>query len=526
MPRRRRRFADTQIGTKFVLLVGVVLLSLGGLLTATVVGNGSVERASARVALEERIQESVLLLDTRASELKVSAYMVLVRDDPEEQVVALEEDTATVEHLLGQLTALPLEGDRAAGVANLESTFREYLATTAAFIDDAITDSEGTASRWEEIQEANALTDDAVAAVADGSAAATAAAGDDLSDAMATSQRVSLVVAIVGLALVLGISRLTERSVTRPVSRMSTALQAMAAGDLTVRAHVDSADEVGQMAQALDTAQTNLRALVGEVSGTAQAVAAAAEELSAGGSQLGSTSAETSTQASVVAAAAEQVSSNVQTVAAGAEQMGASIREIAQSSNDAARVAHQATAVAAATNETVAKLGASSQEIGDVVKVITSIAEQTNLLALNATIEAARAGEAGKGFAVVAGEVKDLAQETAKATEDIARRVAAIQVDTAGAVDAIGDISRIVGQINGYQLTIASAVEEQTATTNEMARSVTEAATGSGEIASNITGVAAAAASTTEVLGQLNGAADEMARMSADLQARVAQFTH
>ena len=177
--------------------------------------------------------------------------------------------------------------------------------------------------------------------------------------------------------------------------------------------------------------------------------------------------------------------------------------------------------MAESTNHTVAKLGESSAEIGNVVKVITSIAEQTNLLALNATIEAARAGEAGKGFAVVASEVKDLAQETARATEDISRRVEAIQSDTSNAVAAIGEISQIIARINDYQLTIASAVEEQTATTNEMSRSVSEAASGTTDIAANIGGVASATQATTATLAEADRTVTELATLADELQAAV-----
>jgi methyl-accepting chemotaxis protein len=341
-----------------------------------------------------------------------------------------------------------------------------------------------------------------------------------------SARTIVLALLIGGLALGLGVALLIGRMIVGPLKKVSAALDAVADGDLTHRVDVDTKDELGDMARAVNTASESLAATVRSMSASAQTLAAASEQLSATSDQIAASAEQTSTQAGVVASAAEEVSSNVQTVAAGTEEMGASIREIAQNAADAARVAAQAVMVAASTNETVSALGVSSQEIGAVVKVITSIAEQTNLLALNATIEAARAGEAGKGFAVVANEVKDLAQETAKATEDIARRVEAIQADTGGAVTAIGEISEVIARINDYQTTIAAAVEEQTATTNEMARNVSDAATGASQIAENVVGVATAAETTTTGVGESQRAAADLARMSSELQQLVGNFRY
>ena len=264
--------------------------------------------------------------------------------------------------------------------------------------------------------------------------------------------------------------------------------------------------------------------LIDAVTENTHAMASASEELTSVSQQMSSNAEQTGAQANVVSAAAEQVSANAQTVTAGVDNITASVREIAQSAHEAAQVAQRSVGVAGEASRTIHQLGESSSEIGAVVQAITSVAEQTNLLALNATIEAARAGDAGKGFAVVANEVKELARETARATEDIRRKIDAIQADSDRAVEAIGEIGAIINQISDLQNTIASAVEEQTATTAEISRNVSEAAQGSSEIARNITQVADAAASTAEGAGNTQQAAQELAHMASTLQALIEDY--
>ncbi|WP_258236743.1 methyl-accepting chemotaxis protein [Nocardioides campestrisoli] len=302
------------------------------------------------------------------------------------------------------------------------------------------------------------------------------------------------------------------------------AVRAVGTGDLTREMPVSGDDAIGQLAGGLGDVVAALRISMTDIGGTADSLAVAAEQISTLSRTMGDGAVLTSERAESASTSSVQVSASIQTVATAAEEMTASIREIAKNATEAATVATTAVGVASAAQGTVASLGESSAEIGKVIKVITSIAQQTNLLALNATIEAARAGDAGKGFAVVANEVKELAKETARATEDIGQKIEAIQSDTSGAVTAIAEITDVISRINDIQTTIASAVEEQTATTNEIARNVTDAAGGANGISADVSQVAQAAEQTRQGVGETLQSAQELAAMASTLKARVTKF--
>ena len=328
--------------------------------------------------------------------------------------------------------------------------------------------------------------------------------------------------AATAIATLLALS--VTHSIVGPVELAMHALEATAKGDLTTNLPAGGEDELGRLANALNEACGSLRSTLMEVVDGINTVASASAELSAVSSQVEVNSEGTTHQAQAVSKVSADVNESVQSVAVASEKNAESIREIAHNLTESVKIAADAVETAQKTNETIANLGTSSAEIGEVIKVIQSIAQQTNLLALNATIEAARAGDAGRGFSVVANEVKELAKSTSAATEDIATKIETMQTNTANAVAAISTIGQIIEKISTLQHTISVAIEQQTMTTNEISRSIQDAAEGARQIDQSTTVVAQAAMNTTDGANQTKIAANELAELSARLNHLIGKF--
>jgi methyl-accepting chemotaxis protein len=377
-----------------------------------------------------------------------------------------------------------------------------------------------------------------------------------LSEARATRLRQSLLWTIVGATLCIGLLAIYfGQRIANSIARMTHAMQRLASGDFSVvLPGLGRSDEVGDMAQAVETfkieakkkaedeadakvkqelsvaaaRKADMRKLADEFEGAVgriiDTVSAASTELETAASTLTAAAERSQQLTNVVAAASKDASANVQSVASATEEMSSSVNEISRQVQNSARIAGEAVEQAEITNNRVSELSKAASRIGDVVELINAIAGQTNLLALNATIEAARAGDAGRGFAVVASEVKALAEQTAKATGEISQQVSGIQNATRESVLAIKAIGSTIGRMSEIASTIASAVEEQGATTQEISRNVQQAAQGTLQVSSNIADVQHGTSETGLASSKVFSAAQSLSGESYRLKADVATF--
>ena len=454
---------------------------------------------------------------------------------------------------LAENEKLPLSGEIKAAIRKVDEPLRAYMDSAEKTVAAAFTRREDAIAALPSFYESFSRLEDALEKLSDQIEAFVENTRQQSEATAGTVESILIIAILLAVAAALGLCLSMMRTVVKPLTRMTGAMRQLATGDTAV--DIPGAgrhDEIGDMAGALGMFKENAivaRRLEGEqreeqarkekrqqvieahsadfersVGNALRALTGAAGEMRAASQSMSGIAQQASQRSSAVASAATEASANVQTVAAAAEELSASIGEISRQVAQSATIAVKPSRNRRAPTRPCGGLSEAANSIGEVVKLINDIANQTNLLALNATIEAARAGEAGKGFAVVASEVKALATQTSKATEEIASQVGGIQSVAQKSVEAIRSVTTVIGQMNEISTSVAAAIDEQGAATQEITRNTQQAAKGTEQVTVNIVGLRDGAETAGKAAAQVLSAATDLNKQADGMRNEVDRF--
>jgi methyl-accepting chemotaxis protein len=541
--------------------------TLTGLIAAGVIYNQWSSNTQIRMATEALAREQAILLGISQAQLALNRIQVdykaidLARTGPEAEKVATAalDEAAAASRGLERPIAIALKPDvlqeSARHLRDLAAALRDYVQIGRADLYGREVDSAQAGAARKQIADLSERGEKTINASVANANRFTEAALQTAFGQVSAATSIGLVAGAALLLSLLAAAILLMLNIQRPLVRLVAALQRMASGEIDAEIReAQRTDEIGALGRAVENIKSMVARKAGEEAALRQAADAAAAaarqrtmmeladnfeaavggivglvsdaaiELQATAQTMTKTATETAAQSTNVAAAAEEAATNAQTVAAAAEELGSSVSEIGRQVTGSTNLAKAAVLDADQTTQLVQVLSQTSAKIGDMVGLIANIASQTNLLALNATIEAARAGEAGRGFAVVATEVKELASQTARATDEIARQIGAVQGVTEQAVDAIATITARIREIDTVATSIAAAVEQQGAATQEIVRNVAQASTGTSAVTGNIVGVAQASEQTGAAAAHVLSSASALSRQSEHLSTEVSSF--
>ncbi|MGV7032055.1 methyl-accepting chemotaxis protein [Methylobacterium symbioticum] len=552
--------ARLKILPKLSLAIGLIALTVGVCIWYAQARMTRIDDAySIYIVREARAEAVSRRINRLVIELNYWVYRTIAEIDPEQITAA----NAAFDKVLPRLN------DEVKDLKDKAPTFQTEIESLTRRIETLVV--EATEARRQAMAGRNSVALDAMHSkvdplffaiakdngkLGDDIAAYVSRASDDLTDQTNATRYTLMGFSALGMLIgLIAAAFISMAGITRPLGSLVGVLERMAKGEIDAEIReAERGDEIGAVGRAVEGIKAMVTKKAAEeaerkqiadaaaaaerkrtmmeladsfehaVGGIVGLVSSAATELQATAQQMTATATETAGQSNTVAAAAEEAAANVGTVAAAAEELGASIQEIGRQVHGSADLAQGAVGEADQTVRLVQVMKTTSARIGDMVGLISTIASQTNLLALNATIEAARAGEAGRGFAVVAAEVKELANQTARAADDIVSQIGEIQGVTDQAATAIGTMTDRIREIDMVAASIAAAVEQQSAATQEIVRNVAQASIGTGEVTSNIAGVAHASEETGAAASQVLSSASELSRQSEHLSAEVHRF--